>query len=292
MSAPSDPSQELLDRAHRNLVEHAWLLGRIGPRPRRKEWTGSTAVGNALPTDTTNVLYVGQPPPDVPRMLLEAREFFGKSTPWRVCVPTRLQGGVGPSALAAGMRRGPVVPRMVMDPIPERPTVPSELTIRPVTRAAELEDFILAGGRGFRIPSWILRIALPFVPAPSRPGSPSPHLYVGYRNGKPVATAGGMTSEGLVGIFFVSTVPEARRRGYGAALTWAAIEGGRRESAVASFLLASEMGASTYERMGYRRVDDYFDWVQPVSGPNQLRALFRVLGLSLRHRNRPDRLDP
>jgi len=271
---------------NRHLVELHWLNSAEGPRPRRKEWPGATAVGNALPSDSLNLLFVTAPLSEPAQVLREAAEFFGPHSVWRISAPASLAEMVASTAQAAGMRPADAVPRMILDPIPASPPCPAGLSVRAVTSRAELRDFIVAGGRGFRIPPWLLRIALPEVPRASRPGSPGIQLFVGYANGAPVATSAQLTLNGVVGVFFVATVPEARRRGYGAALTWAAVEGGRGEGATVSYLQATAMGRPVYERMGYRWVDDYYHWGSPASGFVQLRALVRVLGLLIRPRRK------
>jgi ribosomal protein S18 acetylase RimI-like enzyme len=61
---------------------------------------------------------------------------------------------------------------------------------------------------------------------------------------------------------FVATAPDHRRRGYGEALTWAAVLEAPDRPAV---LHASEEGRSTYERMGFRAVGETNLWfVQPI----------------------------
>jgi predicted acetyltransferase len=55
----------------------------------------------------------------------------------------------------------------------------------------------------------------------------------------------------------VATPPEHRRRGYGAAVTWAAIEEGRRQGCDHAALQASELGAPIYRSMGFVDVGQY-----------------------------------
>jgi len=47
---------------------------------------------------------------------------------------------------------------------------------------------------------------------------------------------------------FVATVPEARGRGYGEAVTWSAT---MAEPDLPAMLIATDMGRPVYERMGY-----------------------------------------
>ena len=55
----------------------------------------------------------------------------------------------------------------------------------------------------------------------------------------------------------MATPPEFRRRGYGAAATWAAIEVGAQRGCDHAVLQASEMGAPVYRRMGFVDVGRY-----------------------------------
>ncbi|MGA8303381.1 MAG: GNAT family N-acetyltransferase [Thermoplasmata archaeon] len=271
---------------NRHLLELHWLNNELGPGARRRDWPDATAIGSAIPNETLNILFVTATPRNPDQLIRNAREFFGPHSVWRVTAPERLAGSVGPVALDLGMQPAAPVPRMVLRPIPEPSPVPAGLEIRPVTSEAGLRDFRLAGGRGFQIPRWILRIAIPELPSSLDAHGVRLGFWVGYCQGSPVATSALLTRDGIGGVYFVGTVPEARRRGYGTALTWAAIEAARREGATVCYLQASLMGRGVYERMGFRRVDDYHDWVTASSGPAQFRALGKLLGLALRPRNR------
>ncbi|MGI0154990.1 MAG: GNAT family N-acetyltransferase, partial [Thermoplasmata archaeon] len=273
-----------------HLAEHSWLFTQGSPRPRRVDWPEATAIGSAVPSELTNTLFVRKRVADARRLIADAQQYFGRSAAWRVLAPSELSEGLDPAALAAGLHPGATAPLLILRPIPPSPALPPGLTIRPVREERTLRDFCAAGGRGFRIPAWMLRVAIPKAPTPSSREEATVCLRVGYVGGRPVATSAAVSKDGLVGVFFVTTVPEARRRGYGAALTSAAIEDGRRAGAEASYLHATAMGRPVYEQMGFRWAEDYLEWLPTVSGFGQLRALLRMFGLALR-RPRPTR-DP
>jgi hypothetical protein len=59
------------------------------------------------------------------------------------------------------------------------------------------------------------------------------------------------------GIVAVSTLPEARRRGVGAAMSWAAVSAGVEHRHDTIVLQASPMGFPVYVAMGFRTVVPY-----------------------------------
>jgi hypothetical protein len=73
--------------------------------------------------------------------------------------------------------------------------------------------------------------------------------YVGWLDGAPVATATVYLGAGVAGLYFVMTVPEARRRGIGAAITYGALRDVDAEYAV---LGSSDAGRPVYEALGFR----------------------------------------
>jgi hypothetical protein len=61
----------------------------------------------------------------------------------------------------------------------------------------------------------------------------------------------------------VATLEEHRGNGYGEALTWAAVEGGREFGCRLASLQASKLGQPVYARMGFAHVLDYQSLLPP-----------------------------
>jgi len=93
---------------------------------------------------------------------------------------------------------------------------------------------------------------------------PGVELYVGYADGKAVATSALIASRGTVGVVNVGCVESRRRRGYGEAMTWHAVRGGRAWGCEIASLQASAMGQPVYERMGFRLVTGYRTFTRPA----------------------------
>lgn len=77
-------------------------------------------------------------------------------------------------------------------------------------------------------------------------------LFLGMENGRPVATSRLLCAGGVAGIYHVATLPEARRRGYGTAMTVAATLGGRELGYRVGVLYASAAGYNVYRRLGFQ----------------------------------------
>jgi GNAT superfamily N-acetyltransferase len=81
-------------------------------------------------------------------------------------------------------------------------------------------------------------------------------------DGRAVASALAMEIDGSVGLFGVATLPEARGRGIGTAITAAAVDR-LRDRCDLAWLQASEDGGRVYRRMGFSAVDDWDVWLRP-----------------------------
>jgi ribosomal protein S18 acetylase RimI-like enzyme len=78
--------------------------------------------------------------------------------------------------------------------------------------------------------------------------------FAGRMDGRIVSTSAVYTGTGLAGIYAIATVPDARGRGHGRALTAAALVEGRRRGFEHAALLSSELGLPVYRRLGFREV--------------------------------------
>ncbi|TML03750.1 MAG: hypothetical protein E6G36_08440 [Actinobacteria bacterium] len=79
-----------------------------------------------------------------------------------------------------------------------------------------------------------------------------------------MATAMGYRAESAVGVFGVTTVASARRRGYGAALTRAAM---LTETGLPAILAPSKEGEGVYARLGFEHVGELSIWIRERPAP-------------------------
>ncbi len=76
--------------------------------------------------------------------------------------------------------------------------------------------------------------------------------FVAYADRLPVACALLHGGGGAAGIYQVGTIPAVRRRGYGTAVTAAAVLYAEKRGYDVSVLIATQMGRSVYEKMGFQ----------------------------------------
>lgn len=76
-------------------------------------------------------------------------------------------------------------------------------------------------------------------------------------DGRAAGTALGVRAGEVLGIFNVATVPDARGRGVGRAVTLAALRDGAAAGCTMAVLQSSAMGHSVYERLGFRDFASY-----------------------------------
>ena len=89
-------------------------------------------------------------------------------------------------------------------------------------------------------------------------------LYVGYWNGKPVATNILFCGAGVASVYGVGTLPEARGKGFGSAITLKPYLDARARGYRYGVLFATEMGHPVYKKLGFFdvpcRIGRYLLW--------------------------------
>jgi hypothetical protein len=139
------------------------------------------------------------------------------------------------------------------------PPAPAGLAIEEVCTPEQLVAFREAAFRGFGYP-----VAAAHIFMNERLlAHPNVRLYAGKSDGAVVATSLLVVTGAVAGIYWVGTLEEQRRRGYGAALTWAAVAGGIEAGCRVASLQASALGYPVYARMGFAHVLDYQHLLPP-----------------------------
>ena len=149
-------------------------------------------------------------------------------------------------------RDGGVLPGMAVDAIRPPRTVPAELHLCVVTDADTLADHAAAAA-GFGFPDALVQAFL---------GEelwlvPDTTTYVGYVGGDPVVSGFAVRTGRTIGVYSIATLPAARRRGYGAAMTERILADGVEAGCDVAVLQASPMGRPIYEALGFRLVQEY-----------------------------------
>ena len=177
-----------------------------------------------------------------------------RDVPFQVRLRAGIDDAAVPALAALGLHEDPdeAYPALALHPIPDdvAPTGPTDLEIRRAVDAAGLEDHLAVMSPGFGLPIEIARGLIPIETL----GLPGIGLYVGYVDGRPVATSMGYTSGSTIGVYNVATLKDARRRGYGAAVTRHAVADGVARGATVAILQSSNMGLPVYEAIGFREV--------------------------------------
>ena len=147
-----------------------------------------------------------------------------------------------------------------LGPLPAEPT--SGLEIARVRTPDEVIEFEAVSVRGFGNEGAVIE------PGTWHPATiledDAMQMFIGRVDGRAVAASMGYALDDVVGVFGVATVASARRRGYGAALTRAAMLTDRGLPAV---LAPSEEGANMYRSLGFEPVGELTIWSRADPAP-------------------------
>jgi ribosomal protein S18 acetylase RimI-like enzyme len=173
-------------------------------------------------------------------------------------------GDLGRLALRHGFLPSGHAPAMVIERPPEPSRAPG-ITVEPVKTAAQFEAFVEVSSRAwveYGLPDPVLRTLLARADRVIRSCA---SVAVARIDGRAVAAALSILSPGskLGGVYWVGTVPEARRRGAADAVTRFVTRAAFRSGASIVALEASRAGEPVYLKMGYREVGRYARFLSP-----------------------------
>ena len=248
---------EIAQAIEDNAAELLMAMGAAGGGEQREDAQARWTIGGS-PIDYHNAV-VGASGNNVVAESLAALKKHNVPGSWHVGPSMRVDG-LADQLTAAGFTSGGPEPGMAVR-IPEliAPRAVPGLQIARVTDDDALAAWEGTLGQGFgegeKEARWVASVYRKLGY-----GDPWRH-YLGLLDGTPVATTTIFLGAGAAGVYFVMTVPEARRRGIGAAITYAAL---REAEGVAEYgvLGSSPAGRSVYAGLGFREycTIDLYEW--------------------------------
>jgi ribosomal protein S18 acetylase RimI-like enzyme len=255
---------QLLRRFHEHLHD-VWgrLAGSI-PGGWVEQASGLTCIATGSTSPSFNLALSGGGPRD-PQVALDAAKdrFREAGLRWLL----KLQPELDHDLVVHARRRGHDLDEEPVYGMPIRPEVTtaalastSPLSIS-VARRDTIDDAVRCFAEGFDADPDTVRREL----GPNLLTVPTFTVFVGYLSGDPVATAMlATTSEvGLAGVYSVATRPVHRGRGFGTAITAAALAAAGEQGYDTAVLEPSPSGAPMYRRMGFEPLTTYLEAVIP-----------------------------
>lgn len=270
MSGPSSPRASEAPRAgdalppdfaalDANLVESLREAARWQRGARLVEEDGLLFASGStgFPVGLSNALMRIDPALPAREAIARGREFFGAQgrafTLWVRGGPDADLEGAAESGRLQRISETPTPWMVLRERLPDAPP-PAGVSVEPVRGEAGFADVVRVAQA-----AWA-SVGLPPAETAALLARTdrllAPHLVwaLARLDGTPAAAAMALCSHGVAGIYWVSTAPEARRRGLAEAVTRAVGNAGFDAGMRVAALQASAMGYPVYLRMGYQTV--------------------------------------
>lgn len=228
---------------------------------------GETGVTRTF--GSIEVAYVGVPIPMFNRLFVftpPSREdlvaavdwMAGKDVPFWVTVPDSVLERFERTVTEADgtlrlVKAGQPHPGMVLASLEGIGESEPDLDVEMVVDAGGLDDFVAVSSAAFDIPSDVGRRLTP----PAILTDDRIEAFLGRVEDQPVACGLLIRTDDVAGVYTIGVEEPFRRRGYGAAITRAVLEAGRRRGCTVGVLQASAMGYPVYEKMGFETTVEY-----------------------------------
>lgn len=249
MTRMTAPTPEQL---HANYVHALHRIARLGPEGEAERVGPLLCINAGIGVSKFNIAVVVDRVTDPRRALRDAMDWYAiRGLNPRLDLRGKADGPLLAASMLENFQFWWREPVMVLHPLPASFSGSQELEIREARTPGDLDLYCRADLEEYGDQEF--QLAMVSMAA----GMSGVSMHLGLRDGQPVARSMGVVHAGLVGVHNVYVPPSSRRRGYGAALTAAAIDSGRAMGATAACLQATELGFPVYQKMGFRRVDDY-----------------------------------
>jgi GNAT superfamily N-acetyltransferase len=205
------------------------------------------------------------PSPPLAQILAVAEDFYA-GLPGRHGILVEGDAGhpVEAELRAAGWQVAEDEPALVLPRIPEPQPLPAGLEIRRIVEHDDMLRLFEMMGAAFDTPWETMEKMLP---PPSLLADPDITQLAGICDGKYVAGAMSIRIDGVATVHGVATLHAYRRRGFGKALTWAAVHEGARHGCTTAALRAMGVSFDMYRGMGFVHACNHRTYARPAPTP-------------------------